>query len=273
MSKKYNKSSNILDLFSMKNKVVAIFGGSGKLGQEFAKTLSQNGAKVYILDIKKKNFNFNNISFLRCDVKKNKDINNIFKKIIKKEKRIDTVIYNVYSKPKNYYKDFQNYDLKTWKKVIDSNLTGAFLVSQSAIQNFIRKKIQGNIIFLSSTYGLVGPDPSLYQGLISKKNIYGGKFALNTPASYSSTKTALIGLAKYIATNFGKFKIRANVLSPGGVYDNQEKKFHEKYRKKVPLNRMANWSDYNGAILFLASDASKYMTGSNLVIDGGWTSW
>ena len=86
MSKKYNKSSNILDLFSMKNKVVAIFGGSGKLGQEFAKTLSQNGAKVYILDIKKKNFNFNNISFLRCDVKKNKDINNIFKKIIKKEK-------------------------------------------------------------------------------------------------------------------------------------------------------------------------------------------
>ena len=84
MSKKYNKSSNILDLFSMKNKVVAIFGGSGKLGQEFAKILSQNGAKVYILDIKKKNFYFNNISFLNCDVKKNKDIKNIFNKIIKK---------------------------------------------------------------------------------------------------------------------------------------------------------------------------------------------
>ena len=86
MSKKYNKSSNILNLFSMKNKVVAIFGGSGKLGQEFAKTLSQNGAKVYILDIKKKNFYFNNIFFLRCDVTKNKDIKNIFNKIIKKEK-------------------------------------------------------------------------------------------------------------------------------------------------------------------------------------------
>ena len=86
MSKKYNKSSNILDLFSMKNKVVAIFGGSGKLGQEFAKTLSQNGAKVYILDIKKKNFYFNNIFFLNCDVTKNKDIKNIFNKIKKKKK-------------------------------------------------------------------------------------------------------------------------------------------------------------------------------------------
>ena len=118
MSKKYNKSSNILDLFSMKNKVVAIFGGSGKLGQEFAKTLSQNGAKVYILDIKKKNFYFNNIFFLNCDVTKNKDIKNIFNKIIKKEKKIDTVIYNVYSKPKDYYKDFQNYNLNTGKKLL-----------------------------------------------------------------------------------------------------------------------------------------------------------
>ncbi len=261
------------NLFSMKNKVVAIFGGSGKLGQEFSKTLSENGAKVYILDIKK-NINKNNkIHFLKCDVQKQININSIFKKIIKKEGKIDVVIYNVYSKPNNYYNNFQNYNLRTWKKVIDSNLTGAFLVSQSAIKNFIKNKIAGNIIFLSSTYGVVGPDPSIYEGLNSKKNIYGGKFSLNTPAAYSSTKTGLIGLAKYIATNFGKSNIRANVLSPGGIYDNQEKKFVKQYKKKVPLKRMANWPDYNGAILFLASDASEYMTGSNLIIDGGWTAW
>jgi NAD(P)-dependent dehydrogenase (short-subunit alcohol dehydrogenase family) len=263
------KSNN---LFSMKNKVVAIFGGSGKLGQEFSKTLIDNEAKVYVLDIKNINKN-NKIHFLKCDVQKQSNINSIFKKIIKKEKKIDIVIYNVYSKPNNYYNNFQNYNLKTWKKVIDSNLTGAFLVAQSAIKNFIKNKIPGNIIFLSSTYGVVGPDPSIYEGLNSKKNIYGGKFSLNTPAAYSSTKTGLIGLAKYIATNFGKLNIRANVLSPGGVYDKQEKKFVKQYKKKVPLNRMANWSDYNGAILFLASNASKYMTGSNLIIDGGWTAW
>ena len=273
MANKNNKSSNKKNLFSMKNKVVIIFGGAGKLGQEFAKTLSHNGAKVYILDIKKGVKNNKNFFFLKCDVQKNKNIETAFKKIIEKEKKIDTVIYNVYSKPKDYYKDFQNYNLNTWKKVIESNLTGAFLVAQKAVKIFIRKKIQGNIIFLSSTYGVVGPDPGIYLGLNSKKNIYGGKFALNTPASYSSTKTGLIGLARYLATNFGKYKIRANVLSPGGVYDNQEKKIVENYKKKVPLNRMANWSDYNGAILFLASDASKYMTGSNLVIDGGWTAW
>tara|TARA_B100001057_G_C22827810_1_gene942129 strand:- start:1039 stop:1857 length:819 start_codon:yes stop_codon:yes gene_type:complete len=272
MKKKNNKSLKAMNLFSMHNKVVIIFGGSGKLGQEFAKTLSNNGAKVYILDIKKKNIE-NNIFFLKCDVQKDNNVNDVIKKIIKKEKKIDTVIYNVYSKPKNYYKSFQNYDLNTWKKVVDSNLTGAFLVAQAAIKAFLKRKINGNIIFLSSTYGVVGPDPSIYQGLNSKKNIYGGKFALNTPAAYSSTKTGLIGLAKYIATNFGKYKIRANVLSPGGVYDKQEKKFVNKYKNKVPLNRMADWKDYNGAILFLASDASKYMTGTNLIIDGGWTAW
>lgn len=272
MKKKNSKYLKAINLFSMQDKVVVIFGGSGKLGQQFSKTLRNNGAKVYVLDIKKR-INEKDISFLKCDVQKKNNINNAIAKIIKKEKKIDTVIYNIYSKPKNYYKNFQDYDLNTWKKVIDSNLTGAFLVSQIAIKNFLKRKIHGNIIFLSSTYGVVGPDPSIYQGLNFKKNIYGGKFALNTPAAYSSTKTGLIGLAKYIATNFGKNNIRANVLSPGGVYDKQETKFVNKYKNNVPLNKMADWTDYNGAILFLASDASKYMTGSNLIIDGGWTAW
>ena len=270
--KKYNNKQHS-SLFSMQNKTVAIFGGAGKLGEEFAKTLSFYGANVYLLDIKTKSNKNHKTFYLKCDVQKQSSINSAFEKILKKEKKIDVVIYNVYSKPKNYYKSFESYDLQTWKKVIDSNLTGAFLVSQTAIKKFIKDKIKGNIIFLSSTYGVVGPDPSIYEGLKSKKNIYGGKFALNTPASYSSTKTGLIGLAKYVATNFGKHNIRANVLSPGGVFDNQEKKFIKKYESKVPLKRMANWSDYNGAILFLSSEASNYMTGSNLVIDGGWTAW
>ena len=273
MTKKIFNSKQFNSLFSMHNKVVAIFGGTGKLGEEFAKTLSNYGAKVYVLDIKNKTKKNNETFYLKCDVQKQSSINSAFKNILKKEKKIDVVIYNVYSKPNNYYKSFENYQLKTWKKVIDSNLTGAFLVSQTAIRRFIKDKIKGNIIFLSSTYGGVGPDPSIYEGLKPRKNISGGRFALNTPAAYSSTKSGLIGLSKYIATNFGKFNIRSNVLSPGGVYDYQEKIFVKKYKNKVPLKRMAHWSDYNGAILFLASDASRYMTGSNLIIDGGWTSW
>ena len=114
---------------------------------------------------------------------------------------------------------------------------------------------------------------SIYENLKNKNNIYGGKYSLTTPVSYTSTKSGLLGLMKYISTTCGKFGIRANSLTPGGVFDFQEKKFVNKYIKKVPLGRMANLSDYNGSILFLASDASKYMSGSNLIIDGGWTAW
>lgn len=263
-----------LNLFSMKNKTVIIFGGAGKLGLRFEKILSQNGAKVYLLDIHNKNIKKEkNINFLKCNVGKEKSIKFAINNVIKKEKKIDVIIYNVYSKPENYYQNFEDYNLKTWKKVMDVNLTGAFIASQIAIKRFIKDKISGNIIFLSSTYGIVGPNPEIYSNLKPKKNIYGGKFSLNTPAAYSSTKSALIGLSKHIATHFGKYSIRSNVLSPGGVFDNQEKSFVKKYVSKVPLKRMANWSDYDGAILFLSSDASKYMTGSNLIVDGGWTAW
>ena len=119
----------------------------------------------------------------------------------------------------------------------------------------------------------MGPDLSIYKNLKSHKNIYGGKHSLTTPISYTSSKSGLLGLMKYLATTCGKLGIRVNSLSPGGVFDFQEKKFVKNYIKKVPLGRMAYWSDYNGPILFLASDASSYMTGSNLIVDGGWTAW
>jgi len=183
------------------------------------------------------------------------------------------LIYNVYSKPLDYYQKFEKYNLKTWEKVMETNLTGAFLSCQSAINHFKKKKISGNIIIILSTYGLVGPDLSIYENLKKSKNIYGGKHSLTTPVSYTSSKSGLLGLTKYLATTCGKFGIRVNSLSPGGIFDYQEKQFVKNYIKKVPLGRMAAWTDYNGSILFLASDASEYMTGSNLVVDGGWTAW
>lgn len=260
----------INNLFSLKGKKIVILGGAGKLGVNFAKTLKNAGAKVILGDIKKTNNNFS--KFYYCDVSVEKSIKDFFKEIIKKEKKIHTLIYNVYSKPKNYYKKFEDYDIDTWKSVIDVNLTGAYISSKILVNHFKKRKIEGNIIFLSSTYGLVGPDLSIYKGL-SKKNIYGGEYLLTTPAAYSATKSGLLGLSKYISTSFGKHQIRSNILSPGGVFDNQEKKFVKQYSKKVPLGRMAEWKDYNGAILYLCSDASNYMTGSNLIVDGGWTAW
>ena len=263
---------DIKKIFSLKGKNIVILGGSGKLGINFSKTLVNAGAKVIIGDLKK-SFNYKNTYFKHCDVSDNSSLINFFDHVFKIQKKIDILIYNVYSKPYNYYKKFEAYEDNVWNKVIDTNLSGAYKASKIAINHFKKKKIKGNIIFLSSTYGVVGPDHSLYKGLSKKKNIYGGTFSLTTPASYTVSKSGIIGLMKYLATSFGKFNIRINCLTPGGVFDKQEIKFVKKYKSKVPLRRMANFQDYNGAILFLASDASSYMTGSNLIIDGGWTAW
>ena len=238
-----NNKQNKFDyknIFSMKNKKAIIFGGTGKLGINFSQTLASAGAKVYLLDKIKKKTNNENIIFQKCNVDSKTNISKNFQKIIKKEKKIDVLIYNVYSKPKNYYQNLEKYDLYTWEKVIKTNLTGAFLSCQYMINHFKKNKIPGNIIIVLSTYGIVGPDLSIYENLTSKTNIYGGRYSLTTPVSYTSTKSGLLGLMKYLATTCGKFGIRANSLTPGGIFDFQERKFIKKYIKKVPLGRMAN---------------------------------
>jgi len=267
-----DKNYNYKKIFSLKKKKIVILGGSGNLGKNFSKSLISAGAKIILGDIKK-NITAKNVVYEYCDVSKKESLENFFNKSIKKEKKIDTLIYNVYSKPKNYYKKFENYDDSTWEKVLETNLTGAYRASKIMINHFKKKKLKGNIILVLSTYGIVGPDLSIYKNLSNKKNIYGGNYSLTTPASYTTSKSALLGLMKYMATAFGKDNIRVNALTPGGVFDGQEKKFVKNYSKKVPLGRMAKWHEYNGAILFLASDASSYMTGSNLIVDGGWTAW
>ena len=269
--KKIKPLINYKNFFSLKNKNIIIFGGAGKLGQSFSLSLLSAGAKVFILDQnfpKKLN---KKIKYIKCDVTSKSSVSECFKLILKKVKKIDTIIYNVYSKPVNYYKSFEDYDFKTWQEALTTNLSGAFLVCQKVIDHFKKKKIHGNIILISSTYGLVGPDNRIYDNL--KSNLYGGKFKLNSPAVYGASKSGLIGLMRNLATSYGKFNIRVNCLSPGGVFDGHEKQFDNQYKSRVPLNRMATSTDYNGAIVFLSSDASRYMTGSNLVIDGGWTAW
>jgi NAD(P)-dependent dehydrogenase (short-subunit alcohol dehydrogenase family) len=259
------------NIFSLKKKIIVIFGGAGNLGKSFSKSLVTAGSKVYLLDLKKIGTNNKNIISIKCNVLSKESVVNCFNEIINKEKKIHAVIYNVYAKPKNYYNSLENYDYSTWEEALNINLSGAFLVCQESIKHFKKKKISGNIILISSIYGLVGPDQRIYKNL--KKNIYGGNFKLNTPAVYGASKSGLIGLMKHLATTCGKFNIRINCLTPGGVFDNQGDNFHKNYKNRVPLNRMANWTDYNGAIIFLVSDASRYMTGSNLIIDGGWTAW
>jgi len=166
-------------------------------------------------------------------------------------------------KSDNAFGSFENFPIKIWQKSIDINLSGVFFCSQ-AFGKIMVKQGKGVIVNIASTYGLVGADQRIY-----------GKSGLNLPISYAATKGAIVNLTRYLAAYWSGKNIRVNTLSPGGVLDAtyQDKKFIKKYSERTILGRMARKDEYNGAMLFLISDASSYMTGANLIVDGGWTAW
>jgi 2-deoxy-D-gluconate 3-dehydrogenase len=160
---------------------------------------------------------------------------------------------------------FEDYPLDSWKTALDVNLTGMFLCCQAAVRPMLAQGKKGSIINICSTYGLAGPDQRIYQRE--------GKQTLYKPVYYSVTKAGVLGLTHYLSTYYAGTDIRVNALTPGGVYNNHDEVFLKAYSTRTVMGRMANKDEMNGALLFLASDASSYMTGSNLVVDGGWTAW
>ncbi len=270
-------------IFSLTGKVAVIIGGAGKMGQQFAIALGYAGAEIVLSDVDAKKciaaakeaaaLTNTPIIGLKCDASKEGQVQELFEKVQNTYGKIDILIYNVMAKPDGYYNPLTHYPVSTWEGVLSGNLTGAFLCCREAAKKMKKSQGGGSIVLTSSVYGIVGPDQRIYKNCSPKKNIYGGTNPLNCPASYSASKAGLIGLARHFASLWGEFNIRVNVLVPGGVYDNQEDSFHNEYVTRTPLGRMAVWSDYNGAVLFLTSDASRYMTGTTLIVDGGWTAW
>jgi len=277
---KLKKLKNLTDCFSLESKTVVIVGGLGNLAQSFIEVLlSAECAHVIIVDKKtagsgqkitkmRTSYPHAHIDMIACDITNNKDIKRLHDVIQKKYKSIHVLIYSVMAKPKNYYAPVSKYSKKTWDTVLDGNVGGAFGVVQ-----YMEPLLQngGSVIFVGSIYGISAPDFRIYKK--SKKNIYGGTHPLGVPASYAASKAGLIGLGKYFSVHLAERDIRVNTLVPGGIYDGQDNTFYKEYVKRVPLKRMATWSDFNGAVVFLASDASRYMTGQTLIIDGGWTAW
>ena len=271
------------DIFSLSDRVGVIMGGSGAMGRQFCKVLSRAGATIISADIDVgtergedlaggERDQADRVHLKRCDAGDEAQVKELFEWVSREYGRLDFLIFNVMGKPRGYYKSFEQYPGEVWDSVIGSNLTGAFFCCRQACR-LMERAGQGSIVLTSSIYGMVGPDHRIYEECSGDANPYTDGEALNTPAVYSTTKAGLIGLAKHLATLLGKKNIRVNVLVPGGVYDGQEQSFHDAYVRRTPLGRMGVWTDYNGAILFLASDASRYMTGAVLVIDGGWTAW
>lgn len=264
---------DIKKLFDLSNKVILITGAAGMLGTQYAYGLSRLGANVVLADLElskcrliekeiKKKFSTKPMS-IKLDLRQKESILSMTNVVIKKYSKIDVLINNAayQGDPKIRKSGFENLDLETWNKAIDVNLTGVFLCCQSIGKHMLKQK-SGNIINIASIYGLVGPDQRIY-----------GKSGQNSAAFYASTKGAIINLTRYLATYWQGTGIRVNSFSPGGVENKQDPLFIKKYSERTPLQRMAKKDEYVSSIVFLASDASSYMTGSNLIVDGGWTAW
>ena len=273
-----NKISNDdSKLFSIKNKAIAIIGATGILGTQYVKFLSSKGAKVIIGDIDYKKCKIlseemNKQGFSTIPIEVNNanqlSIEDFFNAIKKEVGSLEILINNAQVKPPGFYAPFEKYNLETLNEVLTGNLSGVAIACKEACKLF-NKSGKGVIVNIASIYGLCAPDQRIYD---NTKNIYYPDEKFSSPVSYAISKAGIIQLTKYLSSYYREKKIRINCLTPGGVMDNHDKNFIEQYSFRTTIGRMADKDEYNGAILFLCSNASSYMNGSNLVVDGGWSS-
>ena len=284
-----------MNLFDVTGRVAVVTGGAGLLGAEFCKTLAEAGAKVVVADLDNeaaKSFavsltNSQNptstvvpnrdILSVQVDVTQPASVHNMVEATLQAFGQLDILVNSAALDPKFDPQhlisslegempagNFETYPLEAWQQALEVNLTGAFLCCQAAAVPMLARG-KGVMINLSSIYGLTGPDQRMYQRP--------GQPPQYKPVYYSVTKWGILGLTQYLATYFAGKNIRVNAISPGGVFNGHDETFVQSYSSRAIMGRMARKDELNGALLFLASDASSYMTGANLVIDGGWTAW
>jgi len=272
-------------MFELNNKTAVVFGGNGYLGKKFCKVLVEQGAKVYCCDVNtdesketaelRKKYP-DKFKMKKVDATNKKELENLKQEILKEEKKIDILVNSVTMKGKDFYMPFEEVSLEGWNIGLLGNLTIPFLTIQTFIP-IMKKQKSGSIINIASHYGMVGNDQRIYEGCNLEKVYLKDSPKLERIYShgvYNAAKGGLINFTRYLAAYYGEYNIRVNCISPGGIYNPAEnKKFLEKYSAKVPLGRKAKPDEINGALVYLASDESSYVTGHNLVVDGGYTIW
>lgn len=244
-------------MISLENKVVAVTGGNGLLGQEFINSIENSGGTAINLDINNPSTTLGENKVI-CDITSEESIHSALDQIINRYGKLDGLVNNAYPRTTDWGVKYEKIPLDSWKKNVDFQLNSYHSCCQIAISKMEKKG--GSIVNVSSIYGIVGPDFSVYDGT-----------EMTMPAAYSAIKGGLINYSKYLASYYGDKNIRVNCLSPGGVFDHQPESFVSKYSDKVPLGRLANPSDLGPSLVFLLSDGASYITGHNLVVDGGWT--
>jgi len=265
------------DHFSLSGRTIVITGGSGKLGDAFVSAALQAGAKVAVFDLEqpstktKPMTDGRDLAYYNVDVTDRDSIEEALSKI---EIRWDTPhgIVNAAaldSPPDASIEEngpFEEYPEASWDKVMSVNSKGVFLCCQ-VIGSAMARAGRGSIVNIASIYGTLSPDQNLYEYRRKRGEIF------YKPVAYAASKSSLYNLTRYVATYWAPKGVRANTVTFAGVYDNQDPEFLELYLPKVPLGRMAAPEDYTGPIVFLLSDASRYMTGSDLLVDGGFSAW
>lgn len=273
----------IQEKFDLTERVAIVTGGVGLLGAEFCRTLAEAGAAVAVVDLNDSaaqavaesltNSGYKVLA-VPTDITQPDSAKAAVDQVLSKFGRIDILVNSAALDPK-FDSDamnkgitpgaFEDYPLDLWNSALNVNLTGMFLMTQACVRPMLEHGKKGSIINICSTYGLNGPDQRIY--------VKDGKRVAFKPVYYTVTKAGVLGFTKYLAAYYAETEIRVNALTPGGVFNNHEEYFVKNYSAKTILGRMARKDEMNGALLFLASDASSYMTGNNLVVDGGWTAW
>jgi len=267
--------------FDLSNLVAIITGGAGLLGTEYCHTLSKAGAHVIVADIDGQGAIGLAQAVTECsgvealglqtDISQPDSVRAMVETTLERFERIDILVNNAALDPKfdqehagQHLNRFEDFPFDAWQEALAVNVTGMFLCAQ-AVAPIMLEAEQGVIVNISSTYGMVGPDQRLYQRE--------GQPPAYKPVTYTVSKAAVLGMTRYLATYFANTGIRVNALSPGGVFADHDDEFVRRYSAKTVLGRMAEADEVASALLFLVSEASSYMTGANLVVDGGWTAW
>lgn len=269
------------NLFDVQDKIVVVTGGLGQLGRQFALALADRGARVAVFDAladkKRIADRFGeraadaNIRFFAADVTRRESVATALREVIAQWGAPQALINNAAldappNAPAEENGPFETYPESSWDKVMDVNVKGVFVCCQ-AVGGAMAEAGRGSIVNISSIYGLVSPNQNIYE----YRRTSGQQFY--KPAAYSVSKSALFNLTRYLATYWAGRGVRVNTLTFAGVFNHQPEEFLKAYLPHVPLGRMAREDEYNGAVIFLVSDASSYMTGSNMIMDGGWTAW